>query len=229
MTSPATRGYEQPDEITRATNQTWVHWGRDVPKTGELARPPKTRTPAAPTLRSTADTVNMPVVAASMVATIVVASGVGALVNSVPMALTALTVVGSVYLIWLGVSTLRQPSTIRPADQPTSDSPLRQLATGFGVSGLNPKVFLLFLALLPQFTRPDAPWSVPAQMLMLGGIHVANCAVIYLLVAATAKRLLVTRPAAGRIVSRTSGLIMTLLGAWLLTEQILPLLGQSNA
>lgn len=167
--------------------------------------------------------------AGHMVATIVVASGVGALVNSVPMALTALTVVGSVYLIWLGVSTLRQPSTIRPADQPTSDSPLRQLATGFGVSGLNPKVFLLFLALLPQFTRPDAPWSVPAQMLMLGGIHVANCAVIYLLVAATAKRLLVTRPAAGRIVSRTSGLIMTLLGAWLLTEQILPVLGQSNA
>ena len=72
MTSPATRGYEQPDEITRATNQTWVHWGRDVPKVGELARPPKTRTPAAPTLTSTADTVNMPVVAASMVATIVV-------------------------------------------------------------------------------------------------------------------------------------------------------------
>lgn len=25
-----------------------------------------------------------------------------------------------------------------------------------GVSGLNPKLFLLFLALLPQFTRPDA-------------------------------------------------------------------------
>lgn len=166
--------------------------------------------------------------AGHLLATIVVASGVGALVNSVPMALTALTVVGSAYLIWLGVTTLRHPSTIRAAQQPTSQSRLRQMATGFGVSGLNPKVFLLFLALLPQFTRPDAGWSVPVQMLALGGIHVANCALIYLLVAATAKRLLGARPAAARIVGLTSGLIMSILGAWLLTEQLLPLLGPSS-
>lgn len=160
--------------------------------------------------------------AGHLLATVVVAAGVGALVTQVPPALTVLTVVGSVYLIWLGVTTLARPSTIHAADQTTSTSPLRQVATGFGVSGLNPKVFLLFLALLPQFARPASTWPVPAQMLALGAIHIANCAVVYLIVAASAKRLLSTRPSAAHIVSRTSGAIMTLLGAWLLIEPFLP-------
>lgn len=154
-------------------------------------------------------------------ATIVVAAGVGALVTGVPLALTTLTVVGAAYLIWLGVTTLRHPSEVHAAGETAGTSPVRQAGKGFGVSGLNPKVFLLFLALLPQFVRPAAAWPVPAQLLVLGGIHVANCAVVYILVAATAKRLLHARPSAARIVSRVSGVIMMLLGVWLLVEQFL--------
>ena len=37
----------------------------------------------------------------------------------------------------------------------------RWAVKGLCVSGLNPKVFLLFLALLPQFTDATAPWPVP--------------------------------------------------------------------
>lgn len=159
--------------------------------------------------------------AGHLLATVVVAAGVGGVIARVPAALSVLTVAGSAYLIWLGAKTLAQPAAIRAADRPVSGNRLRQVATGFGVSGLNPKVFLLFLALLPQFTRPADAWPVPAQLLLLGAIHVANCAVVYLLVAATARRLLSTRPSAALVVSRTSGAIMTLLGAWLLTEQVL--------
>lgn len=43
------------------------------------------------------------------------------------------------------------------------ESWVRQAAKGAGISGLNPKVFLLFLALLPQFANPHAPWPVPAH------------------------------------------------------------------
>ena len=56
---------------------------------------------------------------------------------------------------------------------------LRQAAKGAGISGLNPKVFLLFLALLPHFTDPGAPWPIGAQIMLLGLVHVANCAVVY--------------------------------------------------
>jgi threonine/homoserine/homoserine lactone efflux protein len=154
-------------------------------------------------------------------ATVVVAAGVGALVTGVPLALTALTVVGAAYLIWLGVTTLTHPPEVHAANESAGTTPLRQAGKGFGVSGLNPKVFLLFLALLPQFVRPASAWPVPVQMLALGGIHVANCAVVYIVVAATARRLLRARPSAARIVSRASGVIMMLLGVWLLVEQFL--------
>jgi threonine/homoserine/homoserine lactone efflux protein len=39
-------------------------------------------------------------------------------------------------------------------------------------------VFLLFLALLPQFTDTTAAWPVPFQMIALGLIHTVSCGVI---------------------------------------------------
>ncbi|MFP3821385.1 LysE family transporter, partial [Bacillus sp. SIMBA_008] len=42
-----------------------------------------------------------------LVATLIVAAGVGTLIMSIPGALTVLTLAGSLYLVWLGVSTLR--------------------------------------------------------------------------------------------------------------------------
>jgi threonine/homoserine/homoserine lactone efflux protein len=44
---------------------------------------------------------------------------------------------------------------------------------GLCISGLNPKVFLLFLALLPQFTDPTGSWSIAMQMSALGMMHLS--------------------------------------------------------
>lgn len=60
----------------------------------------------------------------------------------------------------------------------------RQARTGFAVSGLNPKVFLLFVALLPQFTDANTGLPVPAQLLALACVHLASSAVVYTAVAA---------------------------------------------
>ena len=60
---------------------------------------------------------------------------------------------------------------------------VRQAATGLGISGLNPKVLLLFLALLPQLTDPEARWPLAAQIMALGLVHVASCALVYTAVA----------------------------------------------
>jgi threonine/homoserine/homoserine lactone efflux protein len=40
-------------------------------------------------------------------------------------------------------------------------------------------VFLLFLALLPQFVVAPATWPVAAQIVVLGLVHVVNCPVVY--------------------------------------------------
>jgi threonine/homoserine/homoserine lactone efflux protein len=89
-----------------------------------------------------------------------------------------------------------------------------------GLLGLNPKVFLLFLALLPQFIVAGAPWPLAAQIVVLGLVHVTSCAVVYTGVGTGARRVLRARPAAARVVSRLSGTAMIVLGVVFLAEQL---------
>lgn len=157
--------------------------------------------------------------AGHLLATLIVAGGVGALVARLPFALALLTGVGAAYLLWLGYRTWTAPSTIRAGEADDDAGALRNAVAGFGVSGLNPKVVLLFIALLPQFAREEAALPMWAQMLALGGIHLVNTAVVYFAVAASAKAILRSRPAVATAVSRASGAIMMALGGFLLLEQ----------
>jgi threonine/homoserine/homoserine lactone efflux protein len=161
--------------------------------------------------------------AGHLAATILVAAGVGALVAGAPGLLGGLTFVGGAYLLWLGYLTFTRPAAphVEDVEVVTASSRARWLWKGFGVSGLNPKVLLLILALLPQFTSPSAPWPVWVQILVLGLIHLVTCAVVYLTVAMAAQRVLSARPAAARVVSRTSAAVMTGLGVALIVEQAL--------
>lgn len=156
-----------------------------------------------------------------LIATGIVAVGVGAFVASNPMILGALTGAGAFYLLWLGINMFFRPSQPRCGAIQESGSWVRWTVKGAGVSGLNPKVFLLFLALLPQFTDPAATWSLPAQIVALGLVHVASCGVVYLLVGYGSQSLLQTRPRAALIVSRFSGAAMTVIAVLLLAEQVL--------
>ena len=156
-----------------------------------------------------------------LLATAVVAAGVGAVAASSPIVLTVLTVVGSAYLIWLGSGMFRSPSLPEAGAAYVEGSWARQLLKGAGISGLNPKVFLLFLALLPQFTSPDNSWPVAGQIVALGLVHVASCAVIYTGVGASARVVLRTRPTAARAVTRVSGAAMMVIGVFLLLEQLI--------
>ncbi|WP_328463372.1 LysE family translocator [Actinoplanes sp. NBC_00393] len=157
--------------------------------------------------------------AGHLLATAVVAAGVAALVAGSPMVLTVLTVAGAGYLVWLGVGMLRQPAASPAASEEAPHSWVRQAVKGLGISGLNPKVVLLFLAMLPQFTRPTASWPIAVQIIALGLVHVASCAVIYLLVGSGARRILRARPTVAQAVTRFSGAAMVIIGGLLLVEQ----------
>jgi threonine/homoserine/homoserine lactone efflux protein len=157
--------------------------------------------------------------AGHLAATAIVAAGVGTLMARLPVALAVLTAAGAAYLLWLGIGTVQRPSAVAADGTQPSGSRFRWAAKGAGVSGLNPKVFLLFLALLPQFTTPDAGWPLWAQISMLGLVHVASCAVVYTVVGVGARVVLGARPSAARIVTRVSGIAMIAIGAFLLGEQ----------
>ncbi|SDZ68611.1 LysE family translocator [Pseudomonas sp. NFIX28] len=156
-----------------------------------------------------------------LLATLIVAAGVGGLIASNPLALLLLTLGGAGYLLWLGINMLRNPSVPRAGEAQPSASWARWTLKGACVSGLNPKVFLLFLALLPQFTDPLAAWPVPLQIVALGLLHAFSCAVIYLLVGFASRAVLQTRPVAAQAVSRLSGALMIIIAVLLFVEQIL--------
>ncbi|MFJ1513755.1 LysE family translocator [Cellulosimicrobium funkei] len=154
----------------------------------------------------------------------VVAVGVGALVTKYPLVLTVLTFAGAAYLVYLGVSTLRSKvEHLTASDRPVGDHPVAQFFRGAGISGINPKGLLLLLALLPQFTSPSAGWSSAAQMFVLGGLHILNCAVVYFGVALMARRMLRSRPRASVIVTRIAGVVMTVIGIVVIVEKALTL------
>ncbi|WP_166220835.1 LysE family translocator [Pseudomonas atagonensis] len=153
-----------------------------------------------------------------LLATVIVAAGVGTLIASHPQALSALTVTGAAYLLWLGANLFLRPSTPQIDESQATDSWARWALKGLCVSGLNPKVFLLFLALLPQFTSTTVPWPVPLQMIALGLVHTASCAVVYLAVGFGSQVVLRARPDAAKRVSRLSGVIMIVIALILLLE-----------
>lgn len=166
----------------------------------------------------------MPAVAGMLsghfMATLVVAAGVGTLLAGHPMALMLLTLAGCIYLLWLGGNLLLSPPVPQSGQTGIADSGSRWALKGFCVSGLNPKVFLLFLALLPQFTDPQSSWPVPLQILLLGLVHLCSSLVVYSLVGYGAKAVLSSRPGAARMVGRVSGAVMILVAVGLIAGQL---------
>ncbi|CAM2146075.1 LysE family translocator [Pararobbsia alpina] len=153
--------------------------------------------------------------------TLVVAAGVGALVASYPAVLSALTFVGAGYLLWLGINILIRPSVPSAGETGMSNTKRAWLFRGFAISGVNPKALLLFLALLPQFTRTDVSWSISRQIGALGLVQILNCAVVYTLVAVGSKFVLRTRPSIARRVSQFSGVAMITVAVLLSAEQLI--------
>ncbi|MET8150321.1 LysE family translocator [Actinoplanes sp. NPDC049668] len=146
--------------------------------------------------------------------------GVGQLVATVPPALTTLTVAGAGYLTYLGIRVVRSPGRIEQADAAPTASPSRYFARGIGVSALNPKGILIFLSILPQFTRTPGGWPLPTQFATLGGVFILITALFYLPLGYAADRVLGTRPRLAQVTIRIAGTAMILVGAVLLIERL---------
>ncbi|MEU8344625.1 LysE family translocator [Spirillospora sp. NPDC048832] len=151
--------------------------------------------------------------------TLVVAAGVGALVAGSPAVLTVLTLVGGAYLVWHGGTSFVRPATA--GDGPDAGTGRRAFLRGMGVSGLNPKGLLLFVALLPQFTDPGDSWPIAAQIGVLGLTFMATCWVWYLCLGTLTRTVLKGTPGRTRLVGRLSGASMVGLGAYLVLDHFL--------
>lgn len=156
-----------------------------------------------------------------MLAAMVVAAGIGAVVARHPAVLQGMTYAGAGYLLWLGIRLLRRPAAGIHAESAQPRPTWSWLSKGACVSGLNPKLLLLFLALLPQFVSEKAAWPVTAQIVVLGLAHALNCLLVYMAVGLSSHRVLAARPQAARHVSSLSGAIMVLIALSLAAESVL--------
>jgi threonine/homoserine/homoserine lactone efflux protein len=99
------------------------------------------------------------------------AFGITALLFAVPYAYDALRLSGAAYLSWRAWQAVkpngRSPFQVRELKV---DGPRKLFAMGFVTNLLNPKIAMLYLALLPHFIDP-AQSSVLAQSLVLGSIQ----------------------------------------------------------
>jgi threonine/homoserine/homoserine lactone efflux protein len=96
----------------------------------------------------------------------IVALGLAALLQAVPVAYLALRIAGAIYLIYLGVRAFRSGSTL--SLQRVEPAPLSVVfRQGVITNVLNPKVALFFLAFLPQFVDPSRGNPV-LQIIVLG-------------------------------------------------------------
>jgi threonine/homoserine/homoserine lactone efflux protein len=134
------------------------------------------------------------------------AFGITALLFAVPYAYDALRLGGAAYLLWLAWQAVkpngRSPFQVRELKV---DRPGKLFAMGFVTNLLNPKIAMLYLALLPQFIDP-AQGSVLAQSLVLGSIQT------------------VISVSVNGIIALTAGSIALFLGArpsWLLVQRYL--------
>jgi threonine/homoserine/homoserine lactone efflux protein len=125
------------------------------------------------------------------------AFGITAFLLAVPYAYDALRLAGAAYLLYLAWQAVkpngRSPFQARKLD---IDSPKKLFVMGLVTNLLNPKIALLYLALLPQFVDP-AQGSIFSQSVVLGFIQIAISLTVNAMIAIAAGTIaafLATRP-----------------------------------
>lgn len=104
--------------------------------------------------------------------TLLAALGVSLLIATSPLLFRSVAVAGALYLAWLGLQGIHPHGLLR-IDRAASAVGVRKACRDAMLTNLlNPKVILLFLALLPNFVAPERG-RVPLQLAILGATLIA--------------------------------------------------------
>jgi len=156
-----------------------------------------------------------------MIHTLLAIVGISVIIASSPILFRMVAIAGAAYLAWLGIQAFREGGlvTLDGACQPVSAAKACRDAILTNV--LNPKVIILFLALLPNFVvigRGDVTVQLITLSATLIVINVAWQAPMAW--AANGIRRWLLRPRVQRIVSKTTGVILLTFAGLLLYEHI---------
>ncbi len=150
------------------------------------------------------------------------AFGLTALLLAVPMAFTAIKVIGAAYMLWLAWQAVK-PGGASPFEtrELPHDPPRTLFLMGMTTNLLNPKVAMFYLSFFPQFLHPERG-QVLLQSLTLGAIQITvSMAVNALLIfsAAGLALFLNRNPGWLRVQRYVMGSVLALLAVRLLAEK----------
>lgn len=147
--------------------------------------------------------------------------GLSALLATSEPAFAAVKITGALYLLWLGVQTLRH-ARIAAQEVPDARSPepgWRSFRAGLLTNLLNPKITVFYLTFLPQFVQPG-PGAI-ARTGLLAAVFLllaTGWLLVYTALLGRLRRVL-TRTAVGRRIERVTGVVMIGLGVRLALER----------
>ncbi|MCV2402261.1 LysE family translocator [Marinomonas sp. C2222] len=106
---------------------------------------------------------------AGIIQTLLVAFGLGQLMESTPLLAYTIKAIGALYLIWLGMKMLKSWVKPQGSAQPSNIEAVSRsnlVSKGLLNNLLNPKALVFFSSFLPQFINGTG--SIPLQILVLG-------------------------------------------------------------
>ena len=149
---------------------------------------------------------------------LLVAVGLGRLLEQQPWVYELLIYTGAAYLAWLGFKALRASgnSALNPATTTTASTQFSALRDGFLVAFLNPKIAIFFVALFAQFIQPGQ--ALQGKLLLAATAWLIDSG-WYLLVAygLSHPRLLPWLQHQARLINRITGVLLLLLALRVVT------------
>ena len=147
--------------------------------------------------------------------------GLGAVLAASAEAYTVVKIVGGMYLVYLGLSTLwrsrsrQRTAAAEPAPVPSPGSNWR---AGFLTNLLNPKIAVFYTGLLPQLVPPGWPTAPTLALLVLvhGLLGIAWLGAYSLLL--TRARTTLEKPSVRRVLDRITGTVLFGFGAVVVAE-----------
>ncbi|HCH33545.1 MAG TPA: LysE family translocator [Oceanospirillaceae bacterium] len=137
-----------------------------------------------------------------------VATGLGLILTQTPMLFDGLRYIGALYLVYLGYKIIRygigSPHADKNAEAAHGKSVWASYRLGMFTSLSNPKALLFFMALFPQFTRPD---YFAHDILYFGALKMTCLAVVMISYALMGRKLFnyMGRSNWANVISRTLG------------------------
>ena len=160
----------------------------------------------------------------SLIYVILTALGLAALFTYAPLAFMALKLCGALYLVYLGVSYLRNATPATTSPSVAENAPLgRIVQQSIIVELTNPKTALFFMAFLPQFVFVEQG-PATQQFLILGGMYsliALLCDLVVAMLGGHFGRIIKNHPKLIHYQDKLSGSLLLGLGTYIGAQEIL--------